>query len=323
MQLSAGWVEGESIRCRYHGWKYGSEGRCQERPGELERDLPSNIRIPTYPATEYHGLIFAYLGSDDAPEFPMMPEFDGGGIFEATEYSRNCNFANFLDNQLDEVHIPFTHPIAFRAIPEVPRIELTRTDFAITAYTIRPKRDVRISEFLMPNITRLKLPSLYEGIEPADSVVWRVPVDEGRTISFGINRYQVPEGLKDSFLSFKSRFDALPPPDIDGLADAVLRGDFTLEEAKEQMGEHDPLYDVFLEDHVTMIGQGVTRSLESEVLGKADVGVIAVRDLWERHLEEFAQTGIPARSRPGAATATSGEVQASPGETRSADVSLA
>ncbi|MGH7928781.1 MAG: Rieske 2Fe-2S domain-containing protein, partial [Candidatus Binatia bacterium] len=29
-QLSAGWVEGDSIRCMYHGWLYNSTGQCVE-----------------------------------------------------------------------------------------------------------------------------------------------------------------------------------------------------------------------------------------------------------------------------------------------------
>src|SRR4051794_36147350 len=33
-QLSAGWVEGEEIRCFYHGWKYDGTGACVEQPAE-------------------------------------------------------------------------------------------------------------------------------------------------------------------------------------------------------------------------------------------------------------------------------------------------
>src|SRR4051794_36832203 len=29
-QLSAGWVEGDSIRCMYHGWAFDASGRCIE-----------------------------------------------------------------------------------------------------------------------------------------------------------------------------------------------------------------------------------------------------------------------------------------------------
>ena len=31
-QLSTGWVEGDDLRCFYHGWRYDPDGRCLERP---------------------------------------------------------------------------------------------------------------------------------------------------------------------------------------------------------------------------------------------------------------------------------------------------
>src|SRR5919202_5832867 len=31
-QLSTGWVEGDCIRCFYHGWKYDGSGQCIEMP---------------------------------------------------------------------------------------------------------------------------------------------------------------------------------------------------------------------------------------------------------------------------------------------------
>src|SRR5918995_1602966 len=33
-QLSVGRVEGDCIRCFYHGWKYESSGQCVEQPAE-------------------------------------------------------------------------------------------------------------------------------------------------------------------------------------------------------------------------------------------------------------------------------------------------
>src|SRR5438067_11819636 len=56
-QLTAGWVEGESIRCFYHGWRYGPDGQCLEQPGERE-PFCQKIRIASWPAQEYLGLIF-------------------------------------------------------------------------------------------------------------------------------------------------------------------------------------------------------------------------------------------------------------------------
>ena len=53
-QLSAGWVEGDSIRCMYHGWCFDSAGQCIEQPAE-EKPFAKKIRIGSYPTQEYLG----------------------------------------------------------------------------------------------------------------------------------------------------------------------------------------------------------------------------------------------------------------------------
>src|SRR3954454_15819062 len=75
-QLSTGWVEGDELRCFYHGWKYGPDGQCTEQPAEPE-PFCNRIRIRSYPVREYLELIFAYLGEGEAPEFPRFPQLEG------------------------------------------------------------------------------------------------------------------------------------------------------------------------------------------------------------------------------------------------------
>src|SRR5262249_578066 len=60
-QLSTGWVEGDCIRCFYHGWRYDGSGQCLEQPAE-DASFASKVRIKSYPCQEYLGLIFAYFG---------------------------------------------------------------------------------------------------------------------------------------------------------------------------------------------------------------------------------------------------------------------
>src|SRR5262249_43556868 len=60
-QLSTGWVEGDCIRCFYHGWKYDGSGQCVEQPAE-DAGFAQKVKIKSYPCEEYLGLIFAYLG---------------------------------------------------------------------------------------------------------------------------------------------------------------------------------------------------------------------------------------------------------------------
>lgn len=35
-KLSTGWVEGETLRCFYHGWRFAGSGQCVEAPAERE-----------------------------------------------------------------------------------------------------------------------------------------------------------------------------------------------------------------------------------------------------------------------------------------------
>src|SRR5258708_5584490 len=74
-QLSAGRVEGDALRCFYHGWKFESDGRCSEQPADESR-FCDKVSIGTWPVKEHLGLIFAFLGDDEPPELPLYPEFE-------------------------------------------------------------------------------------------------------------------------------------------------------------------------------------------------------------------------------------------------------
>src|SRR5947209_10503790 len=51
-QLSTGRVEGDCIRCLYHGWKYDSGGQCVEQPAE-DPGFAARGRGAAYPTREY------------------------------------------------------------------------------------------------------------------------------------------------------------------------------------------------------------------------------------------------------------------------------
>jgi 5,5'-dehydrodivanillate O-demethylase len=55
--MHLGWVEDDSIRCAYHGWKFECSGRCVEQPAE-EPGFARKVSIRTYPTREYLGLVF-------------------------------------------------------------------------------------------------------------------------------------------------------------------------------------------------------------------------------------------------------------------------
>ena len=58
--LSKGVVDGCSIRCCYHGWRYDGSGRCVDVPYLGKGKLPNGVR--SYPCFERDGIIFVWPG---------------------------------------------------------------------------------------------------------------------------------------------------------------------------------------------------------------------------------------------------------------------
>jgi aminopyrrolnitrin oxygenase len=68
--LGGGCVVGDSIQCPFHGWRYGSDGRCNHIP--TATDVPRFARQVCYPAVERHGLVFFFNGPEALFELPFF-----------------------------------------------------------------------------------------------------------------------------------------------------------------------------------------------------------------------------------------------------------
>jgi vanillate O-demethylase monooxygenase subunit len=58
--LSLGRVEGDDLRCMYHGMKFASDGRCIEIPGQPQ--IPKSACVRRYPALERGGWLWVWMG---------------------------------------------------------------------------------------------------------------------------------------------------------------------------------------------------------------------------------------------------------------------
>lgn len=74
-RLSLGKVmEDGSLRCGYHGWRFGGDGRCTRVPlNGLNNLALAKIRARALPTRDLAGAIWVYTG-DTAPEEPTLPE---------------------------------------------------------------------------------------------------------------------------------------------------------------------------------------------------------------------------------------------------------
>ena len=140
-QLSAGWVEGDELRCFYHGWKFAGDGRCVEQPAE-DNATCDRVKIRSFPTQEYLGLVFAFLGEGEPPPLPRYPDFERfDGFIEVNAYFRECNFFQNLENSLDMSHVGFVHgnnSAAFSGIGHGKRLTADELDFGVSYTYTRP-----------------------------------------------------------------------------------------------------------------------------------------------------------------------------------------
>ncbi len=125
MVLSIGWVEGEELVCRYHGLRFGPDGRCRLIPSEPDAIPTARMRLATFPVLERYGLIWTSLDphADPAalPRFPLWDDPDYERILPpsidiAGSAGRQC------EGFLDVAHFAWVHHESFahRDNPLVP-----------------------------------------------------------------------------------------------------------------------------------------------------------------------------------------------------------
>jgi 5,5'-dehydrodivanillate O-demethylase len=304
-QLSLGWVEGECIRCLYHGWKYDGSGHCVEQPGEGRAAFAGKVRIGGYPTEEYLGHILAYLGEGEPPPLPRYPDLEQG-VIEAGRYTRACNYFNNVENGVDLFHVAWAHRDAHMEHSleyEAGGFSVEESEWGVTASVTLRNGNVRTNQLGMPNILHFRSQPVVPGGAWTDVLGWRVPITDDCHQSFNV---RVMHATGEEAKRLKERIKREPlknPGRALELARAVLRGDLRIRDLK---GESQGIL-VNLQDDVTQVGQGIVADRERELLGQTDEGVILLRRIWERELRALAE-GRPLKQwgRPASLKAASG-----------------
>lgn len=104
--LHQGVVDGESIRCGYHGWTYDCSGKCIDVPYLGRERLPNGVR--SYPCREIEGLIFVFPGNAALANERPLPAF--GSVsdkkYKTRRFGRpvNCHYSFMHENLMDMNH---------------------------------------------------------------------------------------------------------------------------------------------------------------------------------------------------------------------------
>ncbi len=109
--LSLGRVEGDDLRCMYHGLKFAPSGRCVEIPGQPK--IPPQARVRSYPIVDRHSGVWIWMGEPALADESLIPEFvgvdDPRWAMKPGRMDYNANYLLINDNLLDLSHIPFLH----------------------------------------------------------------------------------------------------------------------------------------------------------------------------------------------------------------------
>jgi 5,5'-dehydrodivanillate O-demethylase len=276
--LAYGWVEGNCIRCRYHGWKFDGEGKGQQFPAETET-YAKRIALKTYPAREYLGLVFAYLGEGPPPEFLLFPELEDErrGELLAQAVVLPYNFFQRVENDHDEVHAHYTHVFLDSfGLSDIPTITAHETEYGLVSIATRPDGSRFEAHEFMPNVLFRQVPIQQDPTKMTIHLAWRVPIDDVTTLSVMVNRVGTyDEGMRKRMENMEDHSE---------LARKVMNCEMTLED----VDQNHPLLAV-IQDTVSIGGQGVIVDRSQENLGRSDVGIAVLRRLWAREMKAIAE----------------------------------
>jgi nitrite reductase/ring-hydroxylating ferredoxin subunit len=117
-----GRVEGECLRCPFHGWRFeGESGHCVEIPyGEVTR-IPPKAHTRSYPTLERNHMIWAWhhtQGGDPFYDVPDVPEFhdDDWLPIVVRDFEIRVSAQDMAENNVDFSHFRYVH--GTDAIPE-------------------------------------------------------------------------------------------------------------------------------------------------------------------------------------------------------------
>jgi 5,5'-dehydrodivanillate O-demethylase oxygenase subunit len=285
--LAIGRVEGECVRCFYHGWKFDQDGACVDQPAEDE-SFKAKVRAAAFPTREYLGLVFAFLGEGEPPPFPQFKRLERPGELITSSYVRRTNYFNTMENGADHVHANFVHErSAFSTVGvnrEIPEIEPWETDFGI-AFNTKYKDGKNGRHYVvMPLAAFIMIAE--EGLDHlVDHLAFRIPIDDQSHRSFIVNLIEIFGEERDRYME-KRRLQRLALqslPSSEEIVQAVIRGEMHIDEVPDRLDL------VGIQDSVVMLTQPPVSDRESDQLGRSDRAAILLRRIYAREIEAFAQ----------------------------------
>lgn len=112
--LGTGHIEGDTLVCPFHHWKWGGDGVCKAIP--YAKRIPPRARIKSWPVKEENQLLFVWHDHEGNPPPPevTIPRMEACFSDEWTDWSIrkmviNTNCRELVDNLADMAHFGPVH----------------------------------------------------------------------------------------------------------------------------------------------------------------------------------------------------------------------
>jgi len=310
-ELYFGRNEEGGLRCVYHGWKFSVTGELLDIPSEPAGSpmrCNPNIRAKAYPVHEAGGIVWAYLGPQDA--VPPLPEMEFMGLpadhVYASKCLMKCNYQQALEGSIDTAHLTFLHrsiaPMekdvfgvgnlqGFGDADGAPRFFCEDTDYGMRISARRDgEQDTyywRITQWLMP--TCVLVPT-------AENLVCRanlfIPIDDGNCWWYRV-RYHVGRPLgSDELAEYKGGgldYAKLIPGAY--IPQGNRANDYLLDRDLQKNGSFTGIPSAQLQDLAVQESQGSIADRTKEHLGTSDTAIVKCRRRLIESARKFAQEG--------------------------------
>jgi vanillate O-demethylase monooxygenase subunit len=166
--LSLGRIEGDDLRCMYHGLRFGCDGACKEMPARAE---PPRLAVRAVPVAEKDSWLWVWMGDPARADPARIPDAfgldDSRWVMRADAMDTEANWELLNDNLCDLSHLDFSHETTLGGSSgvswsrETPRIEEIDGGLHISRWypdaRLRPGHPTRVDalssyRYLLPGI---------------------------------------------------------------------------------------------------------------------------------------------------------------------------
>ncbi len=113
-KLSDGQIIDGKIECLYHGWQFGTDGKCLHIP-QLPTDakIPATSCVQSYPVVERQGIVWIWAGQPEAgdeKDIPTVADLDNPTVV-SSDYVMDLPYEQnfFIENIIDPSHLYTIH----------------------------------------------------------------------------------------------------------------------------------------------------------------------------------------------------------------------